>query len=77
MGQMQWRGWSTCSDIMAIWNWLDTEQSMMKFTTETIKVCIHVYTCVIVYVYIVFVCVCLCVCVCVCVCNTGHVCMWD
>ena len=40
---MQWRGWSTYSDIVAIWSWLDTEQSMMNFTTEIVKVCAHVY----------------------------------
>ena len=36
---MQWRGWSTYSDMVAIWNWLDTEQTMFNFVTETTKVC--------------------------------------
>ena len=71
---MQWRGWSTYSDIVAVWSWLDTEQLMMNFGTETIKVC--VYICL-------YLCVCLCVCVylfvCMCVlartiaCVTEHV----
>ena len=62
LGQMQWRGWSTYSDIMAIWSWLDTEQSMRNFTTETIKVCM--YSCVHVCDFLMCVsysCVCVCV----------------
>ena len=49
---MQWRGWSTYSDIVAVWSWLDTEQSMINFTTEIVKVCVcacvgvHVRMCV-------------------------------
>jgi len=42
MAQMQWRGWSTYSDIVAVWNWLDTEQSMINFVTEMTKVCVCV-----------------------------------
>ena len=43
VAQMQWRGWSTYSDIVAIWSWLDTEQSMINFATEIVKVCVRVY----------------------------------
>ena len=45
MDQMQWRGWSTYSDIVAIWSWLDTEQSMINFTTEIVKVCVRECVC--------------------------------
>ena len=30
------------SDIVAVWSWLDTEQSMINFTTEIVKVCVCV-----------------------------------
>ena len=40
---MQWRGWSTYSDMVAIWNWLDTEQTMFNFVTETTKVFVRYY----------------------------------
>ena len=68
VAQMQWRGWSTYSDIVAVWSWLDTEQSMINFTTEIVKVCVCVCVCVLV-------CVCTWVCMCVCVCVPVQVCM--
>ena len=36
VAQMQWRGWSTYSDIVAVWSWLDTEQSMINFATKIV-----------------------------------------
>ena len=50
VAQMQWRGWSTYSDIVAIWSWLDTEQSMINFATEIVKVCMRACMCMCVYV---------------------------
>jgi len=44
---MQWRGWSTYSDMVAVWNWLDTEQTMFNFVTETTKVFVRNYPTVI------------------------------
>ena len=61
VAQIQWRGWSTYSDIVAVWSWLDTEQSMINFTTEIVKgvcVCARAW-----------------VCTCVCVCVPVQVCM--
>ena len=62
VAQMQWRGWSTYSDIVAVWSWLDTEQSMINFTAEIVKVfvraCVHAW-----------------VCTCICVCVPVQVCM--
>ena len=46
VAQMQWRGWSTYSNIVAVWSWLDIEQSMINFTTEIFKVCVCVCACV-------------------------------
>ena len=70
VAQMQWRGWSTYSDIVAVWSWLDTEQSMINFTTEIVKVCVCVCVCV-----RACVCVRMHVWVCVCVCVPVQVCM--
>ena len=71
LGQMQWRGWSTYSDIVAIWSWLDTEQSMMNFTTEIIKVCTclcvnHLSVVSIIHAYVTFMCVCAILGICTC-----------
>ena len=57
---MQWRGWSTYSDIVAVWSWLDTEQSMINFTTEIVKVCVRVRGCARAYVCVsLFKCACM------------------
>ena len=50
VAQIQWRGWLTYLEIVAVWSWLDTEQSMINCTTEIVKVyvcaCVCVYVCV-------------------------------
>ena len=66
VAQMQWRGWSTYSDIVAVWSWLDTEQSMINFTTEYVKVCVCVCACL---------CACACLCVLACLCVCAHACV--
>ena len=75
---MQWKGWSTYSDIVAVWSWLDTEQLMMNFATETIKVCmcvcVHVRACM--HVCICLMCTC-CMHTCMCMHACVNVCVFD
>ena len=74
---MQWRGWSTYSDIVAVWSCLDTEQLIMNLLlkpSRCVCLCVCVGACVHACMYVfdvymlhayVYVYACMCVCMCV------------